>query len=411
MYLMAWIKVLFIVLFLSGSDYLLFSQQISDDSACAFVSKAPQKDIGDVWQSLKKKNIKAKPDSSHQKSSRKTFIPLLYPGYAQVTGFQIVLTTNFSFYADEAKDAKISSILMNNLYTQYNQIINLINSNIWTNKGKFNFLGDYRYYKFPTYTFGLGSSATLAEQQHVDYSWMKIYEVVMRKISKNFYGGMGYDFDYHWNVTAEKKPSGDSTDLDQYGFSKSSSSSGITLNLQYDDRLNCNNPSNNTYAFLELRDNLKAIGSDNNWQSILLDVRKYIQTSKKSGNVLALWSYNWITVKGDIPYFDLPSLGWDHYNNMGRGYVQGRFRGWNMIYAEAEYRFRLTKNGLLGGVLFSNASTLTEYPNNRFEKINPGAGLGLRIKMNKSSNTNFAIDYGFGVSGSRGVSFNLNEVF
>ena len=48
---------------------------------------------------------------------------------------------------------------------------------------------------------------------------------------------------------------------------------------------------------------------------------------------------------------------------------------------------------------------------NAFEKINPGAGLGLRIKMNKSSNTNLCIDYGFGAMGSKGFAFNLNEVF
>ncbi|MBI4946054.1 MAG: hypothetical protein HY840_06605 [Bacteroidetes bacterium] len=410
---MAWGKLLFIsvcVCFLNSTS-LLFAQQIAADTALTSADKNPQKDIGDVWRSVVKKKAIIKSDSSHEKGSRRTLIPLLYPGYALVTGFQIVLTTNFSFYADHSKNAKISSILMNNLYTQYNQIINLINSNIWTNNKKFNFLGDYRLYKFPTNTFGLGSTSTFAEKQHVDYSYLKIYEVGMRKITGNLSGGMGYDFDYHWNVTATKISTSDSTDFEKYGVKKTTSSSGITLNLQYDSRLNSNNPAKGTYAFLELRTNLKALGSNDNWQSVLLDVRKYIQTSKKSGNVLALWSYNWITVHGPIPYFDLPSLGWDHYNNMGRGYVQGRFRAWNMIYAEAEYRFRLTKNGLIGGVLFSNASTLTEYPSNKWKNINPGGGLGLRIKMNKSSKTNFAIDYGFGVGGSRGFSFNLNEIF
>ena len=233
----------------------------------------------------------------------------------------------------------------------------------------------------------------------------------MRKIDNNFSGGLGYDFDYHWNITEAKSTSGGISDMDKYGFSTKSVSSGITLNAQYDSRVNSNNPSNAAYVFLELRNNLKALGSDNNWQSMVLDARKYIRTSKKTGNVLALWSYNWITVKGDIPYFDLPSLGWDNYNNMGRGYVQGRYRAWNMLYAEAEYRFRLTKSGILGGVLFTNASTLTEYPGNQFEKLNTGVGLGLRIKMNKLSNSNFAIDYGIGVAGSRGFAFNLNEVF
>ena len=411
MYLKTSIQVLTACIFFLNADRMVYSQSISRDSARAFSGITPLKDIVDVFKSVRKRNVVAIPDSSETKRSRSAFIPILYPGYAQVTGFQAVLTSNFLFYTERGENAKISSILMNNLYTQNNQIINLINSNIWTPGGKFNLVGDFRLYKFPTNTFGLGSSSTLDDKQHVDYSYLKIYEVVMRKIASNLSGGMGYDFDYHWNISETPRENGDSTDIERYGFDKTSSSSGITLNIQYDSRLSSNNPLQGTYAFLELRNNIKAIGSDNNWQSMLLDVRKYIPVSKRSNNVLALWSYNWITIKGNIPYFDLPSLGWDHYNNMGRGYVQGRYRAWNMVYAEAEYRFHLTKNGLLGGVLFTNASTLTEYPSNTWENVNPGAGLGLRIKMNKLSNTNFAIDYGFGVGGSRGLSFNLNEVF
>jgi hypothetical protein len=385
----------------------LFAQDTNSDTLPPSTQQVEQKDIPDLWRAVMHKTEKVRKDTL----SRRAFIVLPYPGYAGVTGFQFVLTSNLSFNTYRSPDAKISSLLMNNLYTEYHQLINLINSNIWTGNGKFNFLGDYRYYRFPTNTFGLGSSSTADDKQHVNYSYLKIYEVAMRKIDKNLSGGMGYDFDYHWNISATKKSNGDTTALEKYGFTKTSSSSGITANLQYDSRLNANNPANAAYVFLELRTNLKALGSDANWQSALLDVRKYIQLSERTHNVLALWSYNWITLKGTIPYFDLPSLGWDHYNNMGRGYMQGRFRGWNMVYAEAEYRFRLTRNGLLGGVLFYNASSLTEYPNNRFEKINPGAGFGLRIKMKKISDTNFAIDYGLGTNGSRGLSFNLNEVF
>jgi hypothetical protein len=111
------------------------------------------------------------------------------------------------------------------------------------------------------------------------------------------------------------------------------------------------------------------------------------------------------------PYLDLPATGEDSYNNTARGYIEGRFRGLNLLYAEAEYRFRLLKSGLLGGVLFSNASTVSEFPGNKFERINPGNGIGLRVKMNKSASTNLCIDYGIGTGGSRGFSFNLNEVF
>ena len=45
------------------------------------------------------------------------------------------------------------------------------------------------------------------------------------------------------------------------------------------------------------------------------------------------------------------------------------------------------------------------------EKVAPAVGGGLRLNLNKASRTNLAIDYGFGIDGSRGLALNLSEVF
>src|SRR5207253_2828240 len=165
------------------------SQNSFSDSLASEKKQVPQRDIIDFLKGAPKEAVQAKTDTSVITPSHKTFIPILYPGYAQVTGFQIALTTNLSFYTDHSPNAKISSILVNNLYTQYNQLINLVNSNIWKTGGKFNLVGDYRFYEFPTNTFGLGSSSTFADRQHVDCSYLKIYEVAMRKIDKHLTAG------------------------------------------------------------------------------------------------------------------------------------------------------------------------------------------------------------------------------
>ncbi len=146
-------------------------------------------------------------------------------------------------------------------------------------------------------------------------------------------------------------------------------------------------------------------------KSLLIDLRHYIPWPRNSENILAFWSYNWLTLGGDPPYLDLPSTGWDTYGNTGEGYIQGRFRSKNMLFVEAEYRFKVTSNGLFGGVVFANAQSFTEWPSNTFQTIAPAAGLGLRVKFNKYSRTNIAIDYGFGQNGSQGVFVNLGEVF
>jgi hypothetical protein len=127
--------------------------------------------------------------------------------------------------------------------------------------------------------------------------------------------------------------------------------------------------------------------------------------------VLAIWSYDWLTLSGKPPYLDLPATGWDTYNNTGRGYIQGRFRSENMLYLEAEYRFVISRNGLFGGVAFANVQSFSDYPSREFSKLWPAAGAGLRIKVNKHSDTNIAIDYGIGVDGSKGFFVNLGEVF
>ena len=140
-------------------------------------------------------------------------------------------------------------------------------------------------------------------------------------------------------------------------------------------------------------------------------MRKYFKLSDHSNNVLAFWSYTWITLNGRQPYLDLPSVGNDTYNNTGRGYAIDRFRGKNMLYLESEYRFGITKNGLLGAVVFANAQNYDRSVTTGLTKIIPAAGTGLRIKINKHSNTNLCIDYAVGTDNSRGVFVNLGEVF
>ena len=82
-----------------------------------------------------------------------------------------------------------------------------------------------------------------------------------------------------------------------------------------------------------------------------------------------------------------------------------------MIYAEAEYRFGILNNGLLGGVVFGNVQSFSRNIATQLSLLAPGFGAGLRVKLNKSSNTNLCIDYGFGMNGSKGLFLNLGEVF
>jgi len=406
-------KILFLIFthFLGSHTNRLYGQVSSADTLRITQNTNEQKDIGDYLKVIFNKKNVIKKDTVNRNTLGPFYTPIIYPGYALVTGGLIAFANNISFYTHYGIDAKISTILTDIVYTQNKQSINIIRSNLWLNHEKLNLLGDWRFYKFPTNTFGLGNKTTDKDADEVDYAQLRIFEVVLKQISNNIQVGLGYSLDYHWNISERNNPPILNTDLDKYGFSTTSVSSGITLNFQFDNRINSNNPSKGSLARVQFKEVLKALGSDNNWQGATVDLRHYFLLSEKSGNRLGFWSYNMLTLGGKPPYFDLPSTGSDTFNNTARGYVEGRFRGLNWLYLESEYRFNLLKNGFLGGVIFMNASTISEYSSNKFEKINPGYGLGLRIKVNKLSNTNLTIDYGFGQNGSRGFGFGLNEIF
>ncbi len=98
--------------------------------------------------------------------------------------------------------------------------------------------------------------------------------------------------------------------------------------------------------------------------------------------VLAFWTWGQFVTSGNVPYLALPSIGWDTYGRSGRGYVQGRFRGTNMVYGESEFRMPISRNGLFGAVAFINATTASNPLTSQalFDSLAPGYGLGFESK-------------------------------
>jgi hypothetical protein len=330
-------------------------------------------------------------------------------GYTLQSKFAVTLAGNIAFRATPA--TKISTIVVNIAYTQTRQIIIPILSNIWTEGNQYKFVGDYRYLKYPQSTYGLGSSSNILNRDRMDYSLARFNETVFRHISGDFFAGIGYAFDDHFDIEEKGLKNGTISDYEKYGGSTTTISSGITLNSLFDNRDNSINPSKGFYGALQYRDNKPFLGSTSRWQSLIIDLRKYCRFPASSNNVIAFWSYDWLVLGGEPPYLDLPSNTWDPFSGTGRGYIQGRFRGAQMVYLETEYRFGLTRNGLLGGVVFVNAQSFSAAQGTNLQGIQPAFGPGIRLKLNKVTKTNIAIDYGIGRQGSRGLFINVGEVF
>ena len=366
----------------------------------------PQKDLSDVIADLFHSKMTPEIDSITTKPQI-SVVPAI--GYTLVTNFAIVVSGNMAFRT--GPQSRISTIVASASYTQKKQFIMPIQTSFWTKDNKYVFIGNYSYLKYPQDTYGLGSNTDVGTRNPMDYSLVQMYETVLRHVSGNIYLGAGYDFDTHWNISQVGTDNGTVSDYSKYGPQSHTLASGFTINGLLDSRDNAINPSTGAYIGVQLRNSDKTFGATANYNSLIVDVRKYIKLPEGSDNVLALWSYDWIIVSGKPPYLDLPATGWDANFATGRGYIQGRFRGTQMVYFEGEYRYKITANGVLGGTVFLNGESFSSTQGSSLESIQPGYGPGLRIKLNKVSNTNISINYGFGNEGSRGLFISVGEAF
>ncbi|CAH0995538.1 hypothetical protein EMA8858_01661 [Emticicia aquatica] len=376
-----------------------FSQKID-------TNKTVLMDVVDIWHIVKNKNYKADTSKAAVGVPLLTILPGF--GYSQLTGFTILVDGNISFYTHTKTN--ISVIKITPEYTQNKQFTPILTSSIWSKNNRYNFVSDWRFYHYSLKDFGLGGFTSENIFNNYTYNSLRFHQLLSRSITSDLLLGIGYNFDKHFKV--ENIDSHLLTNADDYGVSRSTVSSGIVLNALYDSRRNENSPiASGWYGNFSFVKNMKVLKSSTNYNTIYADFRHYISFPRNSKNILAFWNLNWLTFGGKSPYFDLPSTLWDTYDNAGRTFIQGRFRGRNMLYFEMEYRFNILKNELLGGALFVNTQSFTEPVTYKFSKLLTGYGGSLRIKVNKKSNVYFVVSYGAGSGGTKGFFFNLGEVF
>ncbi len=274
-----------------------------------------------------------------------------------------------------------------------------------------------------TYHFSFNGAdvPTTDSAQDMRFNYIRLYETFSRRVYKKWYAGIGLMFDIDFNVKDQDLSLDSPQHLTSnyvyskaYGFDTAHySANGLSFQVIHDSRDNPINAYKGSYLNLAFRVNPIAFGSTQSSTMLYYEWRNYIGVSKRiPRNLIAFWLWGVLTTSGHLPYLANPAITWDTYNRSGRGYIQGRFRGNNMIYEEAEFRYRISKNGLFGGVVFANFTTASNPLTKQqvFESVAPGYGFGLRIMMNKKDRTNIAIDYGIG-NGFSGIYFNIREAF
>jgi outer membrane protein assembly factor BamA len=392
-------------------------------------------DLVDVIKHMLKKQDSSSGDVPVPGVKNRSILPII--GYGPANGAVIGAAVSVTKLLGSAQTTQLSSALFSLSFTSKKQLLLCVRSDIYLPDNKWYITGDIRLLLFaqPTYglgIYGLNSTATFnvngtdvsksVLEQPMRFNYLRVYETVVRQFFPHWYAGLGVNIDYHTDIDDENlkldTPNAFITSnyfySKKYGFDPTHySTNGLSLQLIEDNRDNPINAYKGTYANICFSVNEKIFGSSQNSTLLYYEWRNYIPLKKsKPGYVLAFWTWGDFVTSGNVPYLALPSIGWDTYGRSGRGYIQGRFRGTNMMYGETELRIPISRNGLFGVVPFVNVTTASNPTTDQplFASLAPGYGVGVRIKMNKKDRTNICIDYGRGM-GSSGIYFNIRETF
>jgi len=386
-------------------------------------------DVGDILHMIFKKK-----DGIPKAKKKPGAVILPSLGYNPSFGFIIGGKLSGSRQSGNPRNTGLSVFGLEFLYGTREITMLKARHNVLTKENRWNLQGDWQVSKFGMVDYGLGTgnSAYRSNSFGIDifpitnadsafpikYIYIKLSEKVYRSIAPHWFAGAGLWFDIYTNIDDVKAEDGQYTPHKVYSLYKDFdlkkySMNGLLLAVQYNTREHPIRSYGGIYADVSARFNQRWLGSTKNSIQLMTDFRKYWSLSRRNPeHVLAIWNWAVYTLSGDLPYLALPYTADDTYNRMGRAYTLGRFKGPSYCYFETEWRYPITRNKLISGVVFLNLQTASDGLQRKlFEYWEPGAGVGLRILFQKQTRSTMCADIARGRYGASGIFFGLNEVF
>ena len=377
-----------------------------------------QVDVFDLWRKLRNKEPAPDDASWDYRKAMKAFAPVI--GAKPSSGALIGVAGNVAFYRGDPSTTHISSVVTSLTFSTKKQTSLTDRMAIFARNDRVRYDADHRFQWTSLETNPLGTSADTADSIQTGFDFFRLHHSAYYRVRPSLFAGGGVYFDTHTSVgphddEAAWQQSAYVTYSEAHGLPlDSQSSAGASVDLMWDSRDSFINAQRGWFAKIGYRALFDGfLGGDSHWERVNLDLRTYQPVTASRRHKIAVWLLADLVVDGVAPYFDLPATGQDTYGRSARGYREGQFRGERLAYGEIEYRGTLTRNGLLGMVVFINTTTASNLESGEtlFDSFATGGGAGLRLSINKRSKTNLCFDVGFGKSGSKGLYLSIQEAF
>jgi len=385
-------------------------------SAVAGDDDAGRTDVMDLYRRWRKLPPKT---PTERRGATWTLVPIM--SSKPSTGFALGAGADVEFKIGDPATTRFSTLTTSFAFSTRKQVSVVENLRIYGPNQRWMVAGQNHYTGTSSgnVTLGTGSAETGAPE--IRYYSLQFSDTFYYRLGPNLFAGAGlhYARQTHIEPFPSDSPDWETSPFREYssinGFDPSSqTAAGPGVSVLFDNRDNQNDAVRGWLARASYRTYFAGfLGGDSTWQEVQLELRTYHPLTADKRHKLAFWGLGNFVTSGTAPYLSLPANGGDELGRSARGYAEGRFRGEQLVYGEAEYRGLITRNGFIGVVAFVNVTTIGGQTagEDLFDTAAIGRGFGIRILVHKHSRSNLCVDVGWGRDGSRGFYLGYRDAF
>lgn len=292
-------------------------------------------------------------------------------------------------FKKSGEETRTSNLPISAKYTLNNQILLKSGYTIFFNQEKWYLTGNLGFSKFPQSYFGIGRLTLDEDEETFSFNNYLIEPLLLKKIYKKLFIGGGIRYNIISNTKIEEE--GNLIHEKPVGY-EGSNSAGLEIAVVWDSRDNVLNAHQG--SFIEFKQGFYEahLGGTQKFRFNRLDARTYISPWKHRQDVIALHLVTRFA-SGNVPIGELSLLGGAEN---ARGYQEGRYRDFNMITTQVEYRWQVGER--IGMVFFAETGDVFNHSEELSTKnLKYGVGTGIRFKIVKEEDLNIRFDYGIGL--------------
>jgi len=293
----------------------------------------------------------------------------------------------FKFKGADSR-TRTSNLPISALYTLNNQLFISSGYTIFFNQEKWYLKGNIEFSIFPQSFYGIGNLTLQENEEIFTFNRYLLEPLLLKKVAKNLFIGGGLRYNAITDVDLEQ----DGQLINEMPSGHNGSTSvGLELAIIHDSRDNVLNTFKG--SFIEFKQGFygKVLGGTHQFSFNQLDARFYFRPWQSREDIIAfhaLGRFSW----GDVPVAELSLLGGVE---SARAYKAGRYRDFNSIALQSEYRWQIAER--FGMVFFAEVGEVFSQENAvQWDRLKYGFGTGLRLKIAKDENLNIRFDYGIG---------------